>query len=147
MRVNDPFYNFRQEVQIRDWRQLARSSEGDECFFSSGIINAVLYEDGKVPVERERFTIVVMGFNSTGKRDLKSEAGISSRGQDELVAARMFRLISSDVAGGWRGECSLGIQSRRKFRAQLNKFVVKEVKERRSHDGCRNKRETVGRMG
>ena len=40
------------------------------------MINAVLYEDGKVPEERERFTIVVMGFNSTGKRDFKSEVGI-----------------------------------------------------------------------
>ena len=80
------------------------------------MINAVLYEDGKVPEERERFIIVVMSFNSTGKRDFKSEVGISSRGQDELVASRMFRLISFDVAGakissegGGEGECSLGI--------------------------------------
>ena len=30
---------------------------------------------------------------------LKREIGISSRGQDELVAARMVRFISSDKAG------------------------------------------------
>ena len=46
---------------------LAKSSEGSECFFRRGVISAVLYPDGKVPEERERFTIVVMGFRSTAR--------------------------------------------------------------------------------
>ena len=63
------------------------------------MISADLYVEGKVPDERERFTIVVMGFNRTGKRDFKSGVGISSRGQEEFKAARMVCLISSDEAG------------------------------------------------
>jgi hypothetical protein len=58
-----------------------------------------LYVEGKVPDEKERFTIVVMGFNRTGKRDFKSGVGISSRGQEEFEAGRMVGLISSDEAG------------------------------------------------
>ncbi len=63
------------------------------------MISADLYVEGKVPDERERFTIVVMGVKRTGKRDFKSGVGISSRGQEEFEAARMVRLISSDEAG------------------------------------------------
>ena len=65
------------KFKLKIGRKLARSSEGSECSFRSRVISAVLYSDGKVPEERKRFTIVVMGFISTGKRDFKGEVRIS----------------------------------------------------------------------
>jgi hypothetical protein len=118
------------------------------------VINAVLYEDGKVPEERERFTIVVMGFNSTGKRDFKSEVGISSRGQDELVAARMFRLISSDVAGAKRssegGGEGGGMCAVWEFRVGENlehSFIILSLKKLRNEEAMMDVDINVGRMG
>ncbi len=96
----------------------------------------------------------MMGFRSTGKRDFKSEVGISSRGQDELVAARMVRFISSDEAGAKRsseGGAAVGAMCTDwEFRVGENlehSLTILLLKKVRNDEAMMDEDMKVGRMG
>ena len=79
--------------------------------------------------------------------------GISSRGQDELVAARMFHLISSDVAGVKRsseeGREGGGVRAVWEFRVGENLeyiLIILPLKKLRNEEAMMDVDINVGRM-
>ena len=70
-----------------------------EYFLRSGFTIAVLKEDGKVPSESERLTIVVIGDSRESTQDFKRFVGIRSRKQVEFEDERMALRTSRVVAG------------------------------------------------
>ena len=66
----------------------------------SGLTIAVLKEDGKVPSERERLMIVVIGGRRQSIHDFRRIVGMISREHVEFEDERMALRTSSMVAGG-----------------------------------------------
>ena len=64
------------------------------CFFRRGETEAILKELGKVPTERARLIMVVIGKTKESRQDLRRKVGMMSRGQDALVDERMAFLTS-----------------------------------------------------
>ena len=60
---------------------LVRSSLSSECFFRSGVTMEDVSGDGKVPVERERLTILQMVGEIEEDISLSRLVGIGSRSQ------------------------------------------------------------------
>ena len=54
---------------------------------------------GKVPSERERFTMLVMGMIRESRQDLSKKVGMMSRVQEAFEDLRMAAFTSSGLAG------------------------------------------------
>ena len=72
---------------------------GRLCFLSSGRTEADLKEWGKVPSERARLMMLVLGSRRESRHDLSRKVGIISRVQEALEDLRMAILTSSVLAG------------------------------------------------
>ena len=59
-----------------------------------------LKELGKVPSERERFTMLVIGMIIESRQDLRKKVGMMSSVQEALEDLRMTAFTSSGLAGG-----------------------------------------------
>ena len=68
-------------------------------FLRRGRTTADLKELGKVPSERERFTMLVMGMIRESRQDLSKKVGMMSRVQEALEDLRMAAFTSSGLAG------------------------------------------------
>ena len=68
-------------------------------FFRSGDTWAILNEAGKIPWERDIFTIAVIGVIKTSMQDFSKGVGIGSRSHDLFGESMMSRRISFSDAG------------------------------------------------
>jgi hypothetical protein len=63
------------------------------------VTEAVLNESGKMPSERARLMIVVIGKAKVSRQDLRRKVGMMSREQEAFEAERMAFLTSWILAG------------------------------------------------
>ena len=69
------------------------------CFFSSGRTIAILKLSGKVPSDKAKFMILVMGSIRESRQDLRRNVGIVSREQVAFVEIKIALRTSSELAG------------------------------------------------
>ena len=72
---------------------------GKLCFLRRGRTEADLKESGKIPSERARLIMLVMGSKRESRQDLIRKVGMISRVQEALEDLRIAALTSSMFAG------------------------------------------------
>lgn len=72
---------------------------GRLCFLRRGRTDADLKESGKMPSERARLMMLVMGRRRESRQDLSRNVGIMSRAQEALEDLRIAVFTSSVLAG------------------------------------------------
>ena len=76
-----------------------KSSVGKLCFLRRGRTEADLKESGKIPSERARLIILVLGSRRESRQDLSRKVGMISRSQEAFDDLRIAILTSSVDAG------------------------------------------------
>ena len=69
------------------------------CFLRRGRTEADLKESGKIPSERARLIILVIGSRRESRQDLSRKVGMISRSQEAFDDLRIAILTSSVDAG------------------------------------------------
>ena len=69
------------------------------CFLRRGRTEADLKESGKIPSERARLMILVIGSRRESRQDLSRKVGMISRSQEAFDDLRIAILTSSVDAG------------------------------------------------
>ena len=69
------------------------------CFLRRGRTEAELKESGKIPSERARLIILVIGSRRESRQDLSRKVGMISRSQEAFDDLRIAILTSSVDAG------------------------------------------------